>query len=90
MLGRQLQEEKELKKDGRGATDMKIIDNGGVCVVRWIGNGIAILASSFSGKNEVNQVRRWCKSAKKHFKADRSTCVSMYNEYIEVLTIIIV
>ena len=34
MSGCQLKEEKELKKEGRGAIDMKITNDGGVCVVR--------------------------------------------------------
>ena len=58
MSGCQLKEEKELKKNGRWATDMKITDNGGICVVRWMDNGIVTLAFSFSGKNEVDQVKR--------------------------------
>ena len=34
---------------------MKITDNGGIGLVRWTDNSIVALASSFSGKNEVDE-----------------------------------
>ena len=82
MSGCQLKEEKELKKEGRGAIDMKITNDGSVCVVRWLDNGIVTLASSFAGKNEVDQVRRWSESAKEHLMVNRPFCVRMYNDHM--------
>ena len=55
-------------------------------------NGIVTLASSFCGKNEVDQVKRWSESAKKHLMVDRPSCArncACIMDIWEVLTITI-
>jgi len=74
-----LKSEKDLKKEGRGATDSKVTHDGTMTIVRWQDNGAVTLASSFAGIDEQDKVQRWSESQKEYIMVDRPRCVQLYN-----------
>lgn len=59
-----LKNEKELKKEGRGALDHKTDVKAGITVVRWIDNKVVTLASSFMGVEPMGSVKRYDRKEK--------------------------
>ena len=59
-----LQDEKELKKIGRGSFDHRVEITHQVCIVRWYDNRALTVASSYLGFEPLNLAKRWDKSSK--------------------------
>ena len=75
----QLQEEKYLKKNGRGSYDYRVETTHQVCGVRWYDNRAVTLASSYLGPQPLDAVKRWEKSSKQHVSVPRPYMVKTYN-----------
>ena len=74
--------EKEMTSGSRGGIDFKISAEKDICVSRWLDNGVVTLASTFTGVEPIDQVRRWSESAKKHIMIDRPHSIAVYNNYM--------
>ena len=73
-----LQDEKELKKKGRGSFDWKIEQESNIIAVQWCDTRAVILLSTYVGASPVDQVRRSNKGQKEYVSIERpcSVCVT--------------
>ncbi|KAG0414983.1 hypothetical protein HPB47_007864 [Ixodes persulcatus] len=78
LQGCALKSEKEMRREGRGSLDAKVVREGDVTIVRWQDNGIVNVASTFVGIGEATTVRRWSESTKEHVEI---TCPALIKEY---------
>ena len=74
-----LQDEKELKKIGRGSFDHRVETTHQVCIVRWYDNRAVTVASSYLGFEPLDLAKRWDKSSKQHINVPRPFLVNSYN-----------
>ena len=81
-MGCCLKEAKDLKKEGRRATDCKVFKKKDICAVRWFENFAVTLASSFVGVEPIDHVRRWNAAEKVYLMVCRPACVQVYNEFM--------
>ena len=58
--------EKELRKEGRVATDSRFARDGDLTVIRLLVDGIVNFTSGFVSFGEQNIVNRWSASEKQH------------------------
>ncbi|XP_042147562.1 piggyBac transposable element-derived protein 3-like [Ixodes scapularis] len=75
-----LESEKDFRKRGRGSFDYNVENSENVVVVRWLDNKAVQLASSYTGVEPEDQVKRWSASEKKHILVTRPAIVKTYNE----------
>ncbi|XP_010781647.1 piggyBac transposable element-derived protein 2-like [Notothenia coriiceps] len=59
-----LEEEKSLKKKGRGSFDIRVEANHSLCAVKWYESRALTLVSSFAGPDPVQRIQRWDKANK--------------------------
>ncbi|KAG0430632.1 hypothetical protein HPB47_022529 [Ixodes persulcatus] len=72
--------QKDLRKRGRGSFDYKVENSENVVLVRWLDNKAVQLASSYTGVEPEDQVKRWSASEKKHILVARPAIVKTYNK----------
>lgn len=77
-----LREEKDLKKDGRGAYDSRVEQTDNLVAVRWFDNRAVNLVSSFIGVEPIENVQRWDKARKEHIEVARPAIVGSYNKFM--------
>ncbi|KAJ8344740.1 hypothetical protein SKAU_G00289330 [Synaphobranchus kaupii] len=77
-----VQEEKELKKQGRGSFDFRVEQTHNICAVRWYDNRAVTLLSTFDGPQPVDKITRWDKSAKHYVEVSRPSIVKTYNRFM--------
>ncbi|KAJ4932945.1 hypothetical protein JOQ06_029783, partial [Pogonophryne albipinna] len=77
-----LEEEKSLKKKGRGSFDIRVETNHNICAVKWYDRRVVTLVSSFAGPHTVQNIQRWDKANKTYVEVERPTIVATYNKYM--------
>ncbi|XP_060763987.1 piggyBac transposable element-derived protein 2-like [Neoarius graeffei] len=75
-----LNDEKTLKKKGRGTFDVRVEKNHNICAVTWYNTRQVTLVSSFTGPEPVEKVKRWDKTAKTFVEVQRPNIVATYNK----------
>ncbi|XP_060758233.1 piggyBac transposable element-derived protein 3-like [Neoarius graeffei] len=75
-----LNDEKTLKKKGRGTFDVRVEENHNICAVTWYDTRQVTLVSSFTGPEPVEKVKRWDKTAKTFVEVQRPNIVATYNK----------
>ena len=74
-----LKEERELKKEKRGAMDSKIDSNTDIAIVRWYDNTKVDLISSLSAVDPIENTKRYDKKQKKIVEVPCPNVVKTYN-----------
>lgn len=74
-----LKHDKEMKKQGRGSTDMKVREDKKLCLVKWQDNKAVTMLSSNEGNDPVNMVKRWSKVEKKYIMVQQPNVIMAYN-----------
>lgn len=82
LMGCSLKSEKELKKEGRGSMDEKVIEEGDVVLVRWLDNGVVNIASTQVGAGEVGVAKRWSVAAKERIEIPCPEAILYYNRFM--------
>ncbi|XP_033973808.1 piggyBac transposable element-derived protein 3-like [Trematomus bernacchii] len=77
-----LEEEKSLKKKGRGRFDIRVEANHNICAVKWYDSRAVTLVSSFAGPHPVQRIQRWDKANKTYVEVERPYIVVTYNKYM--------
>ncbi|CAF1660588.1 unnamed protein product, partial [Adineta ricciae] len=79
-----MKDEKQLKQEGRGATDYRItyVDGIELCATRWFDNNVVNVLSTLSGCESKDLVKRWSSSEKKHLQVERPNVIKNYNQYM--------
>lgn len=77
-----LEDEKSLKKKGRGSFDVRVESNHNICAVKWFDNRQVTLVSSFAGPQPVEKIQRWDKTAKRFVEVERPYIVAAYNKFM--------
>ncbi|KAL7839607.1 hypothetical protein SRHO_G00262650 [Serrasalmus rhombeus] len=77
-----LEDEKSLKKKGRGSFDVRMEGNHNICAVRWYDNRAVTLVSSFAGPEPVTKIQRWIKATKSYTEVERPYIVDAYNKHM--------
>ena len=77
-----LEEEKSLKKKGRGSFDIRVEANHNICAVKWYDSRAVTLVSSFAGPDPVQNIQRWDKANKTYVEVERPYIVGTYNKYM--------
>ncbi len=77
-----LENEKELKRRGRGSYDEYTDMNSNVTVIRWLDNRVVTLASTHLDSMPTDTVRRWDSKTKKHIDVSRPHAIAMYNAHM--------
>ncbi|KAF3837244.1 hypothetical protein F7725_004708 [Dissostichus mawsoni] len=80
-----LEEEKSLKKKGRGSFDIRVEANHNICAVKWYDSRAVTLVSSFAGPDPVQRIQRWDKANKTYVEVERPYIVGTYNKYMGVV-----
>ena len=73
-----LKTEKELRKEGRGAMDFMLSDDG-ILIVKWYDNKEVTVASNSYGVQPVNTVKRWDKSKRHYVHIPCPALIKAYN-----------
>ncbi|XP_038136316.1 piggyBac transposable element-derived protein 3-like [Cyprinodon tularosa] len=77
-----LEDEKSLKKKGRGSFDHRVEGTHNICAVKWYDNRAVTLVSSFTGPEPVQEIQRWDKATKTYIDVERPYIVATYNKYM--------
>ncbi|KAL0146817.1 hypothetical protein M9458_057756 [Cirrhinus mrigala] len=77
-----LEDEKSLKKKGRGSFDVRVEGNHNICAVKWYDNRGVTLVSSFAGPEPVQKIQRWDKATKTIIDVERPYIVGTYNKHM--------
>lgn len=72
--------DKELKKKGRGTSQVVVRKDEMLAVTKWFDNKPVTLMSSVEAQDEEDLCRRWCKKGKKYEMVKRPRCVRQYNK----------
>ncbi|XP_028394533.1 piggyBac transposable element-derived protein 3-like [Dendronephthya gigantea] len=82
LKGCPLKSEKSLKSQGRGAYDVKVDQQKGIIVLRWLDKKAVTLVSSYCGEHPVGTARRWNKKEKKYVDIQKPKIVAEYNKFM--------
>lgn len=82
LWGCTLKTEKDLKKEGRGASDCSVDANSGMSVVRWYDSKAVQLSSTLSSLHPVSTVKRWDKKTRTYVDVPCPAIVNNYNQYM--------
>lgn len=74
-----LKTEKELRKEGRGAMDYKLSDDG-ILIVKWYDNKEVTVASNSYGVQPVTTVKRWDKTKRMYVHITCPALILAYNK----------
>lgn len=77
-----LDNEKEMKKRGRGSHDFKVETSTGVAAVRWFDNRAVTLMSNQTGLEPMTTAKRWSKATKKYEEVPMPAIVGEYNKHM--------
>lgn len=77
-----LEDEKSLKKNGRGSFDVRVEENHNICTVKWYDNRAVTLVSSFAGPEPVQKSQRWDKATKTIIDVEKPDIVGTYNKHM--------
>ncbi|XP_033946515.1 piggyBac transposable element-derived protein 3-like [Pseudochaenichthys georgianus] len=77
-----LEDEKSLKKKGRGSFDIRVETNHNICAVKWYDSRAVTLVSSFAGPDPMQKIPRWDKANKTYIEVERPYIVGTYNKYM--------
>ncbi|KAL0151442.1 hypothetical protein M9458_053228 [Cirrhinus mrigala] len=77
-----LEDEKSLKKKGRGSFDVQVEGNHNICAVKWYDNRAVTLVSSFAGPEPVQKIQCWDKATKTIIDVERPYIVGTYNKHM--------
>ena len=80
--GCKLQDEKQLKKTGRGAYDYCVEKSHNIIAVRWLDNKAVTLLSTYTGVEPIDTVRRWDSAEKGHREVERPAIIKAYNKFM--------
>ncbi|KAL3170768.1 hypothetical protein MRX96_043992 [Rhipicephalus microplus] len=80
--GCQLKGEKEMRKDERGSTNIKVTEAGDVALVRWKDNNLVTVASTQVSTGETKAVSRWSSSKKERIEVERPQAILEYNRHM--------
>jgi hypothetical protein len=75
-----LEDEKLLRKKGRGSMNYKLDTTSNILVCQWHDNNIVLMASNAAGIEPQWNVSRWCQSKKRKIQIDRPYLVELYNK----------
>jgi hypothetical protein len=75
-----LKTEKELKKEGRGAMDHKLSEDGDILIVKWFDNKDVLVGSNSYSVNPTSLVKRWDKSKKEYMHISIPALIRAYNK----------
>ncbi|KAJ4926426.1 hypothetical protein JOQ06_008600 [Pogonophryne albipinna] len=76
------EEEKSLKKKGRGSFDIRVETNHNICAVECYDSRAVTLVSSFAGPHPVQNIQRWDEANKTYVEVERPSIVATYNNYM--------
>lgn len=76
------EDDKKLKKSGRGSYDFRTETNTNVFAVKWFDSKAVHLASSFVGLDPVNNVQRWSAQHMRYIEVQRPQIVADYNKHM--------
>ncbi|KAL1440946.1 hypothetical protein MTO96_008992 [Rhipicephalus appendiculatus] len=82
LMGCNLKNEKELRKEGRGAMDRKTTEEGDVVLVRWLDNGVVNIASTQVGCGTVGVASRWSDASKERIAIPCPEAILQYNKFM--------
>ncbi|XP_054279832.1 piggyBac transposable element-derived protein 3-like [Macrosteles quadrilineatus] len=74
-----LKSDKDMKKIGRGAVDVKVNEDKDLCLLKWQDNKPVVMLSSNDAKEPMNDVRRWSKVDKKYIMVPQPNVIKAYN-----------
>ena len=77
-----LEDDKSLKKKGRGTFDHRVEVNHNISAVKWYDNRPVTLLLSFAATEPVQTIRRWDKANKIYIDVERPYIVGHYNQYM--------
>lgn len=77
-----LEDDKSLKKKGRGTFDYRVEVKHNISAVKWYDNRAVTLVSSFAGTEPVQKIQRWDKANKTYIEVERPYIVGTYNKYM--------
>ena len=77
-----LKSEKELKKEGRGASDCQVDETCNIAGVCWYDNKVVTLVSSYVAVEPQDGARRWDKTQKDYRVVPRPAIVKAYNQFM--------
>lgn len=80
--GCKFEDDKHLKKKGRGAFDFRTETQNNILAVKWFDNKSVHLVSSFVGLDPVNNVQRWSAQEGKYIEVPRPHIVADYNQHM--------
>ncbi|XP_072144956.1 piggyBac transposable element-derived protein 3-like isoform X1 [Dermacentor andersoni] len=82
LLGCKLKGEKEMRKEERGSTDVKVTEEGDVALVRWKDNNLVTVASTQVSTGEARAVSRWSSSKKERIEVECPQAILEYNRHM--------
>jgi hypothetical protein len=71
--------DKEMKKEGRGASDHVASRDGKVILYKWLDTKFVYLASNTYSSSKLNKVDRFCKAENKSIEISQPDIISKYN-----------
>lgn len=77
-----LKNEKQLKKEGRGAIDYRINKDENIIVCAWFDNKQVLTASNYIGVHPISDCKRYNRKEKKDIMVDRPAIVATYNQFM--------
>ena len=82
LSGCNLEDEKSLKKRGRGACDYRIEETNNIIAVRWYDNRAVSLLSTHTAVEPLLQASHWNKAEKTHVDVPMPNIVGDYNQHM--------
>ncbi|XP_022100311.1 piggyBac transposable element-derived protein 3-like [Acanthaster planci] len=76
------EDEKKLRKEGKGAYDHCVEDSHNIIAVRWLDNKAVTLLSTYTGIEPTDTVRRWDSAVKDHREVERPAIIKAYNKFM--------
>ncbi|KAM9819300.1 piggyBac transposable element-derived protein 3-like [Syngnathus typhle] len=77
-----LEDDKSLKKKGRGAFDHRVEVKHKISGIKWYDNRAVTLVSFFAGTEPVEKIQRWDKFNKTYIEVEKPHIVGIYNKYM--------
>lgn len=82
LKGCHLEDDHNLKRQGRGSFDYRVDNEAKVAIVKWFDNKAVTLASSCAAVSPVKEVRRFSKEQKKHVGVTCPNIVTQFNVHM--------
>ncbi|KAK4320484.1 hypothetical protein Pmani_008650 [Petrolisthes manimaculis] len=75
-----LKSEPTLRKQGRGASDCLVRNDGKVAITAWYDKKLVLMGSNEFSVNDEDECQRWCKAERTHVPVKRPRVVREYND----------